>query len=179
MSEPVVKYSKAKGIATITLNRPDKANTLRMEVIEEMDRCLATAQRETDVKVIVLEGAGDNFCGGFDFSGGLEHYGNIKEEGYDPGEDVRFVSDQYLSYIPKFMGLWRGLKPTIAKVHGYAVGGGSELALCAEELPHDAPERVLRLRVILLLLDRAHAGQAAEYQQTRVAASNWRETVRQ
>ncbi len=132
MSEPVVKYSKANGIATITLNRPDKANTLRMEVIEQMDQALAQAQRESDVKVIILEGAGDNFCGGFDFSGGLEHYGNIKEEGYDPGEDVRFVCDQYLSYIPKFMGLWRGLKPTIAKVHGYAVGGGSELALCAD-----------------------------------------------
>ena len=132
MSEPVVKYSKANGIATITLNRPDKANTLRMEVIQEMDQYLGQAQAEGDVKVIILEGAGDNFCGGFDFSGGLEHYDNIKEDGYDPGEDVRFVSDQYLSYIPKFMGLWRGLKPTIAKVHGYAVGGGSELALCAD-----------------------------------------------
>ncbi len=132
MSEPVVKYSKANGIATITLNRPDKANTLRMEVIEQMDQALGQAQRDRDVKVIILEGAGDNFCGGFDFSGGLEHYGNIVEEGYDPGEDVRFVCDQYLSYIPKFMGLWRGLKPTIAKVHGYAVGGGSELALCAD-----------------------------------------------
>lgn len=132
MSEPVVKYSKTNGIATITLNRPDKANTLRMEVIEAMDRALAAAQRERDVKVIILEGAGDNFCGGFDFSGGLEHYENIKEAGYDPGEDVRWVTDQYLSYIPKFMGLWRGMKPTIAKVHGYAVGGGSELALCAD-----------------------------------------------
>ncbi len=132
MSEPVVKYSKVNGIATITLNRPDKANTLRMEVIQEMDQYLGQAQAESDVKVIILEGAGDNFCVGFDFSGGLEHYGNIKEDGYDPGEDVRFVSDQYLSYIPKFMGLWRGLKPTIAKAHGYAVGGGSELALCAD-----------------------------------------------
>ncbi len=128
----VVIYTKAGGIATITLNRPEKANTLRMEVIEGIDNALASAAQDSDVKVIILEGAGDNFCGGFDFSGGLEHYGNIQEDGYDPGEDVRFVSDHYLSYITKFMGLWRGLKPTIAKVHGYAVGGGSELALCAD-----------------------------------------------
>jgi enoyl-CoA hydratase len=132
MSEDVVKYGVANGIATITLNRPEKANTLRLEVIEALDRYLAKANSDPGVKVIVLEGAGDNFCGGFDFSGGLEHYDMITERGYDPGLDVQFVTDRYLSYVPKFMGLWRGSKPTIAKVHGYAVGGGSELALCAD-----------------------------------------------
>ncbi len=132
MSEDVVLYSKNKGIATITLNRPAKANTLRMEVIQGMNDRLAEANRDSDVKVIVLEGAGDNFCGGFDFSGGLEHYGNIQEQDYDPGMDVHWVTNQYTSYIQAFMGLWRGTKPTIAKVHGYCVGGGSELALCAD-----------------------------------------------
>ena len=132
MSEEVVKYQAANAIATITLNRPSKANTLRMEVIEALDQHLARANADPEVKVIVLEGAGDNFCGGFDFSGGLEHYAQIREQDYDPGLDVQFVTDRYLSYVPKFMGLWRGSKPTIAKVHGYAVGGGSELALCAD-----------------------------------------------
>ena len=132
MSEDIVLYSKNKGIATITLNRPSKANTLRMEVIRGMNDYLAEANRDSDVKVIVLEGAGDNFCGGFDFSGGLDHYDSIKEQGYDPGMDVHWVANQYTSYIPAFMGLWRGTKPTIAKVHGYCVGGGSELALCAD-----------------------------------------------
>jgi len=132
MSEDVVLYSKSQGIATITLNRPAKANTLRLEVIEGMNRLLAEANRDPDVKVIVLEGAGDNFCGGFDFSGGLEHYDTIQEQDYDPGMDVHWVMNQYTSYIPAFMGLWRGTKPSIAKVHGYCVGGGSELALCAD-----------------------------------------------
>ena len=132
MPDEVVKYRMDNAIATITLNRPEKANTLRLEVIEALDRYLAEANVDPEVKVIVLEGAGDNFCGGFDFSGGLEHYDMIAEGGYDPGLDVQFVTDRYLSYVPKFMGLWRGSKPTIAKVHGYAVGGGSELALCAD-----------------------------------------------
>ncbi len=140
MSEDVVLYAKNKGIATITLNRPAKANTLRMEVIQGMNDRLAEANRDTEVKVIVLEGAGDNFCGGFDFSGGLERCGSIQEQGYDPGMDVHWVTNQYTSYIQAFMGLWRGMKPTIAKIHGYCVGGGSELALCADLViaSHDA-----------------------------------------
>ena len=132
MSTEVVKYEVANAIATITLNRPEKANTLRMEVIEALDRYLAQANSDPEVKVIMLEGAGDNFCGGFDFSGGLEHYAQITARDYDSGIDVQWVTDRYLGYVPKFMGLWRGSKPTIAKVHGYAVGGCSELALCAD-----------------------------------------------
>ena len=132
MSEEMVLYSKKDGIATITMNRPKKANTLRLELIEAIDRCLRDANRDRDIRVIVLEGAGDNFCGGFDFSGGLEHYDFIREDSYDPGLDVQVVTDSYQSYISTFMGLWRGSKPTIAKVHGYCVGGGSELALCAD-----------------------------------------------
>ena len=132
MSYEMIKYDKQNAIATVTLNRPEKYNTLRLEMIREMESAFREANQDDDIKVIVLEGAGDSFCGGFDFSGGLEHYENIKEEGYDPGVDIHFVTNHYLSYIPVFMGLWRGLKPTIAKVHGYCVGGGSELALCAD-----------------------------------------------
>ncbi len=132
MSENAVLYSVKNGIATITLNRPAKANTLRTEVIDGLEARLGEANYDEAVKVIILEGAGDNFCGGFDFSGGLEHYGTIQEQDYDPGMDVHWVTNRFTSYITTFMGLWRGTKPTIAKVHGYCVGGGSELALCAD-----------------------------------------------
>ena len=94
MSGEVVLYDVEAHVATITLNRPDKANTLLMEMIAGPNESLARANRDPDVKVIVLEGAGDNFCGGFDFSGGLEHYGGIPESGYDPGLDVHNVTNQ-------------------------------------------------------------------------------------
>ena len=132
MSERVVLYKTEEAIATITLNRPEKYNTLRGEVIQGLDAALREANSDNAIKVIILEGAGDSFCGGFDFSDGLEHYGGIKEDGYDPGMDVHNVANQYTSYLHAFMGLWRGQKPTIAKVHGYCVGGGSEMALCAD-----------------------------------------------
>ena len=132
MSSKPVLFSKDGPIATITLNRPEKYNSLRPEVIDGLESALRDANSDPEIKVIILEGAGDSFCGGFDFSGGLEHYASIKEDGYDPGLDVLNVTNGYTSYISVFMGLWRGLKPTIAKVHGYCVGGGSELALCAD-----------------------------------------------
>lgn len=132
MPADTVLLKKHGAIATITLNRPEKYNTLRYEVINALDEALRDANQDQAIKVIILEGAGDSFCGGFDFSDGLEHYGNIKEDGYDPGMDVHNVANQYTTYLHAFMGLWRGLKPTIAKVHGYCVGGGSEMALCAD-----------------------------------------------
>ncbi|MGD1935753.1 MAG: crotonase/enoyl-CoA hydratase family protein [Candidatus Phaeomarinobacter sp.] len=132
MSTETVLLEKADGVAKITLNRPEKYNTLRYHLIEALNAALADANHDDAIKVIVLQGAGDSFCGGFDFSNGLEHFGNITEDNYDPGMDVMAVTSQYNSYIPTFMGLWRGGKPTIAKVHGYCVGGGSELALCAD-----------------------------------------------
>jgi enoyl-CoA hydratase len=128
----LVLYEKTGAIATITLNRPDKFNTLRPDILGELDEALREANTDNAVKVIVLQGAGDSFCGGFDFSEGLEHYAEIMEENYDPGMDVNLVINPYKSYLTQFMGLWRGLKPVIAKVHGYCVGGGSEMALCAD-----------------------------------------------
>ncbi|MDA4847426.1 crotonase/enoyl-CoA hydratase family protein [Hoeflea poritis] len=127
-----VKYAKNGAIATITLNRPEKYNTIRPELLEELDAALREANTDNAVKVIILEGAGDSFCGGFDFSDGLQHYDEIVEEDYDPGLDVNLVVNQYKTYLNQFMGLWRGLKPVIAKIHGYCVGGGSEMALCAD-----------------------------------------------
>jgi len=125
-----VIYKKHDRVATITLNRPDKFNTLRSDILEGLEDALKRANQDQDVRVIVLEGAGDSFCAGFDFSG--DGYGNTKQEARDPGMDMHDVTNRYTSYITTFMGLWRGLKPTISKVHGYCVGGGSELALCAD-----------------------------------------------
>jgi enoyl-CoA hydratase len=140
MATDVVKYTRAGAVATITLDRPDKLNALRGGMVRRLDESLRSANRDDEVRVIILEGAGDSFCAGADFSDGLEHTPVYKEEGYDPGKDVYVAANAYTSAFPMFMGLWRGLKPTIAKVHGYCLGAGSELALCADLVvaSHDA-----------------------------------------
>jgi enoyl-CoA hydratase len=132
MSPTMIEYEKNGRIATITLNRPDKANTIRVEMWEELEAALGDANRDPEIRVIILEGAGDSFCAGFDFSAGLEHYPGLGEGEWDPGRDAMGVTNPFTGPIPKFMQMWHGLTPVIAKVHGWCVGGGSEMALCAD-----------------------------------------------
>ncbi len=132
MPYEMIRYEAAERVATITLNRPEKQNALHPRMWQELDAALAEAQRDPAVRVIVLEGAGDSFCAGFDFSDGLEQYEHLAEDGYDPGQDVIEVTNPFTAPIPAFMRMWRGSKPVIAKVHGWCVGGGSEMALCAD-----------------------------------------------
>ena len=73
MTDEIVKYTKNGAIATITMNRPNKANTILPETMYGINDSLRKANMDDEIKVIILEGAGDNFCGGFDFSNGLEH----------------------------------------------------------------------------------------------------------
>jgi len=128
----VVTYATSGPVATITLNRPEKANTIRADVALALLAALQNANRDDDIRVIVLHGAGSDFCAGFDVSGGLEHHRVYQEQGYDPGMDAFTAANRFTSGSEIFMGLWRGLKPTIAKVQGYCLGAGSELALCAD-----------------------------------------------
>jgi len=94
-----VLYEKNNRIATISLNRPDKYNTLRYDVTDTLGRYLEDANQDPGIRVIILEGKGDAFCAGFDFSDGLEHFDIAKEEGYGPSMDVHDVTNHYTSYI--------------------------------------------------------------------------------
>ena len=62
MSEDMLKYGKSGAIATITLNRPEKFNTLRSDMVRNFDEALRAANHDNDVQVIILEGAGDIFA---------------------------------------------------------------------------------------------------------------------
>ena len=108
MAEDGVLYGKSGAVATITLNRPEKYNTIRVEMALAIDEMLSAANRDNEVRVIVLEGAGDSFCAGFDFSNGLEHHQVFKEDGYDPGMDVFTSANSFIGRIPIYMGMWRG-----------------------------------------------------------------------
>ena len=99
----------------------------------QLDHFIAEANRDPEVKVIVLRGAGRAFCAGFDF-GSDGDMAAVRSEGraWDPGRDAIGVTNRWDAPVPNFMGLWSSPKPTIAQVHGWCVGGGSDMALSAD-----------------------------------------------
>ena len=134
MSFETILYDTAGPVATITLNRPERLNTIVPPMPDEVEAAVALATRDADVKVIVLRGAGRAFCAGYDFGGGFKHWGDALETDgrWDPGKDFVMATAPQLSPTQKLMSVWRCPKPVIAQVHGWCVGGGSDFALCAD-----------------------------------------------
>ncbi|MBV9682682.1 MAG: crotonase/enoyl-CoA hydratase family protein [Solirubrobacterales bacterium] len=126
-------YDAPGPIATITLNRPDRLNTIVPPMPDEFEAAVREATFDPDVKVIVLRGAGRSFCAGYDLAGGFHHWDEaLTTEGrWDPGKDFALAASPY-GPTQKFMSMWRTPKPVIAQVHGWCVGGGSDMALCAD-----------------------------------------------
>lgn len=129
-----ILYDVDGAIATLTLNRPESLNTIVPPMPDEVEAAVTEAVRDSQVKVIVLRGAGRSFCAGYDFGGGFHHWDELlsSDGEWDPGKDFVGVTAQALAPTQKFMSIWRSPKPVIAQVHGWCVGGGSDFALCAD-----------------------------------------------
>jgi enoyl-CoA hydratase/carnithine racemase len=117
--------------ATITLNRPKRLNAIDDVLPLELRDAVGCANADPDVSVIVLQGAGRAFCAGYDlqeFAQSDRIHPCSQPMPWDPYIDFKFMSQ----YTRCFMSLFHSLKPTICKVHGYAVAGGSDIALCCD-----------------------------------------------
>src|SRR3712207_6772726 len=134
MSYETLLYEVDGAIATVTLNRPARLNTIVPPMPEEIEAAVHAAVRDREVRVIVLRGAGRAFCAGFDFGEGFHHWdeGLTTEGEWDPGKDFMMTTSPATGPVPKIMSIWRSPKPVIAQVHGWCVGGGSDMALCAD-----------------------------------------------
>ena len=127
-------YSVGDAVATITLHRPDRLNTIVPPMPEEFEAAVRRATLDDAVKVIVVRGAGRSFCAGYDFGDGFHHWDDfITTDGrWDPGKDFAWATSPLGAPTQQFMSMWRTPKPVIAQVHGWCLGGGSETALCAD-----------------------------------------------
>jgi enoyl-CoA hydratase len=132
MTYQTLLYDIDGAVATITLNRPERLNTIVPPMPDEFEAAVRDATGDPQVKVIVLRGAGRAFCAGYDFGGGFHHWDEMltTDGRWDPGKD--FVGAGAWGPTQKFMSMWRTPKPVIAQVHGWCVGGGSDMALCAD-----------------------------------------------
>lgn len=130
----IAKDAQQPRIARLLLNRPERLNAISDEMPAEIRAAVDWASNDDEVHVIIVEGAGKGFCGGYDLAATaeqhIEHPCQQETMPWDPMRDYRAMK----RYTEDFMSLWRCPKPTIAKVHGAAVAGGSDIALCCDLL---------------------------------------------
>jgi enoyl-CoA hydratase len=127
-------YDVRDAKAYVTLNRPDRLNAIDDTMPGEIRAAVEQANADDAVRVIVVQGAGRAFCAGYDLKqfaeGDVGTRWRQDSTAWDPVRDYREMRRN----TDDFFTLWRSLKPTIAKVHGHAVAGGSDIALSCDLL---------------------------------------------
>jgi enoyl-CoA hydratase/carnithine racemase len=117
-----VLYEASSGVARVTINRPDRRNSMSYGVMHGLREAMARAGAESDVRAVVLTGAGDKaFCAGADLTGIAQNAGAAEAHA---GRGL--LADL-------FRDMWSLGKPIVARVRGYALAGGFGLA-CACDL---------------------------------------------
>jgi enoyl-CoA hydratase len=134
MTFETLLYDVADRVATITLNRPERYNAIERRMPREIRAAVELADADSDVHVIIVKGAGPGFCGGYDLKKFAELAdGDARGEQTMPWDPTVDFAGMWRN-TQDFMSLWRSRKPTIAQVHGAAIAGGSDIALCCDFL---------------------------------------------
>lgn len=137
-NEPVL-YEERDTLGIVTLNRPEKLNTLNEAMIQGVADAIERATLSEGVRCVILRGAGRVFCAGYDLTAGGEEGAGFRPRfaaprpeprpgAWDPVRDLAFMGYN----VRRFMTLWECPKPVIAQIHGYCLGGATDLALCAD-----------------------------------------------
>ena len=147
-------YEVADRVARITLDRPERGNALTPQLISELAATVEQADLDPDVHVILLAGNGTGFCGGYDLFDSAEHMGDaafgegmqvpsgspvdpaVIAANHDPSRTWDPMVDHAMMSrnVRAFMTLFHASTPVVCKVHGFAVAGGTDLALCSDLL---------------------------------------------
>ncbi len=143
-------YEVTDRIARITFNRPEKGNSIVADTPLELQALVERADLDPNVHVILVSGRGEGFCAGFDLSayadgtgeaGGGRYDGTVLSgktqavnhlpgQPWDPMVDYQMMS----RFVRGFSSLMHADKPTVVKIHGYCVAGGTDIALHADQV---------------------------------------------
>jgi methylglutaconyl-CoA hydratase len=121
MTAPLLSSLDA-GVLTLTLNRPDKRNALNTDLLDELHRSVERADLDADVRVLVIRGAGKDFCAGADLDELLASVDHTEAENEASALRLGRLFER-LRTVPK---------PVIALVHGRALAGGAGLATACD-----------------------------------------------
>ncbi len=120
MTDFRIRLSSSGGIAKLVLSRPEKLNALDSDMVDELSQRCAEIDRCSDIRVVILSGEGKAFCAG----GDIDAWSGESPESFGR----RWIRDGHAA----FDSLARLRQPVIAVLDGYALGGGLELAACAD-----------------------------------------------
>lgn len=124
---PHIVLTTREGVATITLNRPDKLNALTRPMIAEIMTILDALDTDDTVRAVIFTGAGRAFCAGADISSGVETFDYSKRPENDLGDGLPGEDRDWGGWLA--LRIFRFLKPIIAAVRGPAVGIGATMQL--------------------------------------------------
>ena len=122
MAFETILYDQADGVATITLNRPDRLNAVNTTVIHELVAAFDRADGDDGVRAVIVTGAGRAFCAGADLGGGGQTFANRSERPEDHRDGGGLVT----------LRIFDMKKPVIGAINGPAVGFGATLTLAMD-----------------------------------------------
>jgi enoyl-CoA hydratase len=143
-----IHLERSGAVALLTLARPERLNAIDRRMLNELQHALDDVERDDELRVLVVRGAGGNFSSGFD----LKEQMAARPTGH---ESWRKILDRDFSTVMRF---WHLNKPTIAAVQGYCLAGGCELALAcditiaAEDAVFGEPELKFGAGIVVMIL---------------------------
>ena len=118
------------GIATITLNRPDRMNAFTLTMMEELIAAFDHTDADDAVRAVIVTGAGKAFCAGADLSGGADTFDYEEQKGNAPDPLASGVNRDGGGMVS--LRIFRSLKPVIGAINGAAVGVGATMSLAMD-----------------------------------------------
>jgi len=118
------------GIATITLNRPDRMNAFTLQMMDELIAAFDQTDADDNVRAVIVTGAGKAFCAGADLSGGADTFNYEEQKGNAPDPLANGVNRDGGGMVS--LRIFRSLKPVIGAINGAAVGVGATMSLAMD-----------------------------------------------
>lgn len=125
-----IRLSLADKVATVTLNRPEKANAMSWQMWQDIRSAMQWADRTSEVRAVVLQGEGKHFTSGIDLTMMMGLQAQIKDD--CDGRMREKLRDLILELQDTLTSLERCRKPVLAAIHAGCVGGGVDLVSCAD-----------------------------------------------